>query len=75
MQEADCIELLGQRLIFRAGDQRVVDLIVEFLVADLMFAVAGLCDIWTQKESVFKIAIGKETLSQEWLYIGHVEVL
>lgn len=51
MQEADCIEHLGQRLIFRAEDQRVVDLIVEFLVADLMFAVAGLCDIWTMKHT------------------------
>lgn len=48
-EEADCAEHFGQRLISRAADQRVADLIAEFLVADLVFAVAGLCDIWTVK--------------------------
>lgn len=36
-------------LSLRDVDRRITDLIPEFLVADLMFAVPGLCIIWTVK--------------------------
>lgn len=49
MQEGEHVEYFLQRLSFRDTDRRTADLTLEFLVAGLLFAVRGLCDIWTVK--------------------------